>query len=142
MATQAPPAAYRSTKASTDFLPATRTCPEKSLNETLATRDAALPCRVLNAGGGRHVFHSTIDASSLRGMALPTDAVERRRTFADRHRSHGRHRPLQRAKAEGRYRGERREHPQLGARRRVRSGGSLSAGCGQWASAKAGARSS
>jgi hypothetical protein len=42
MATQPPPAAYRSTKASTDFLPAARICPEKSLNETLATRDAAL----------------------------------------------------------------------------------------------------
>src|SRR6516162_1024171 len=40
MATQTAPAAYRSTKASTDFLPAARTCPEKSLNETLATRDA------------------------------------------------------------------------------------------------------
>src|SRR5215470_2594991 len=40
MATQPPPAAYRSTKASTGFLPVARTCPEKSLNETLATRDA------------------------------------------------------------------------------------------------------
>jgi hypothetical protein len=43
MATQTPPAAYRSTKASTDFFPAARTCPEKSLNETLATRDTVRP---------------------------------------------------------------------------------------------------
>src|SRR5215469_7751562 len=33
MATQTPSAAYRSAKASTDFLPAARTCPEKSLND-------------------------------------------------------------------------------------------------------------
>src|SRR6516164_9318717 len=105
MATQTPPAAYRPATASADFCQRRVPAP-KSRNKTLATRDAALPCRVLNVGGGRHVFDSTIDASSLRGRALPTDAVGRRCTFADRHRTHGCHRPLRRAKAEGRYGGD------------------------------------
>src|SRR5215471_16686634 len=90
---------------------------------------------------GRHVWDSKIDASTRRRMARAPTAVGWGRTIADSCRSFGRHRPLQHAKAEGRCRGERREHPQLGARRRVRSGGSLSARRRQRTSAEAGARS-
>src|SRR6516164_9233433 len=106
MATQTPPAAYGSATADADFCQRRAPTPKKSERNAGNTRCGAIPCRVRNEGGGRHVFDSTIDASYLRGMALPTDAVERRCTFADRHRSHGRHRPLRRPTAKGRYRGE------------------------------------
>src|SRR5438477_5514769 len=136
MATQTQRAAYRSLTTGTDRLPGACIFPAKT--RTKPWRHAKQSNRLLlvQFEGGRHVFASAIDASSLRRMALASDAVGWGHLVTDRHRSFGHDRPLRRAKAEGRFCGERREHPQFGAWWRVRSGGRLSTRCGQRPSAE------
>src|SRR5215470_10150723 len=91
--------------------------------------------------GPRHVFDPAINASFLHWMAVAPRAVGWSRTVPDRDRSPWCYRPLRRAKAQGRFCGQRRGHSQHGARWRVRSRVSLSARRRQRASAEAGARS-
>src|SRR6516164_6211948 len=66
--------------------------------------------------GPRHVFDPAINASFLHWMAVAPRAVGWSRTVPDRDRSPWCYRPLRRAKAQGRFCGQRRGHSQLGAR--------------------------
>src|SRR5215469_13863473 len=102
MATQTPPAAYRSTKASTDRRPGAYNLAPQNASTKPGNRRSVRPRAAHSIHErGRHVWDSKIDASTRRRMARAPTAVGGGRTIADSRRALGRHRPLRRAKAEG-----------------------------------------